>query len=141
MLASEMPQAMSNLADRFENEPIQEGMDEVRKLAHQSVRDAFTSSASPAGEDWPPRKHVGDGHPLLIDTGRLLQSSVGTGEGRVLEVTGREFNIGSNVKYASYHQHGTSKLPKRPYMGMSEKHQADGEEVIADAVMEKVFDG
>lgn len=106
---------------------------EVRKEVLQGVRDNFTSSVDPDGKRWKPRKNKGNGHPLLIDTGRLLQSAVGTGGGRVSQVSGAELTVGTRVPYAAYHNAGTSRLPKREFMGVQKKRLKNIDKIIADA--------
>lgn len=139
MLAENASQEFESLADAFENAPLNETMREVKQIGQQSVRDQFTSSSTPEGANWPPRKVEGDGHPLLIDTGDLMQSAVGSGAGRIEAIEGREFKIGTSVRYAKFHQHGTKKMPARKFMGMSERRLLEADEAIADGVMAEVF--
>ena len=67
--ADEAPVEMAALSEGLESLSLQGAMADCAVVMKQSVRDNFTSSASPDGSNWPPRKQVGDGHPLLIDTG------------------------------------------------------------------------
>jgi len=57
---------------------------------------------------WAPRKKLGDGHPLLIKSGALRQSIGWKLEGSDTVV------VGTDKKYAAYHQHGTKHMPARP---------------------------
>lgn len=137
---SEMAEHATQLANRlgaFDWAPTLGN--EVRKEVLQGVRDNFTSSVDPDGKRWKPRKHKGDGHPLLIDTGKLLQSAVGTGGGRISQVTGSELTVGTTVKYATVHNEGTSRMPKREFMGVQKKRLKKIDKLIADAGM-KAFD-
>lgn len=61
--------------------------------------------------DWPARKPSkrDDGHPLLIKSGALRQSISWKLEGLDTVV------IGTDKKYAPYHQHGTKHMPARPF--------------------------
>ena len=59
---------------------------------------------------WAPRKKPGDGHPLLIKSGHLRQSISWKLEGDDAVV------VGTSQEYAKYHQHGTKKMPARPFM-------------------------
>jgi len=111
----------------------------VRDQALQGIRDNFTSSADPDNQSWPARKVVGDGHPLLIDTGKLMQAATGGGAGRLSQVTSRELALGVNpsvVPYAAVHNNGGSKMPKREYMGNRPERLDAIEEIIADAGLE-----
>lgn len=68
-----------------------------------------TASLRPA--PWAPRKASkrDDGHPLLIRSGNLRQSITWRLNGSDSVV------VGAPVKYASYHQLGTKKMPARPF--------------------------
>lgn len=117
-------------------EPTLKG--DVRKLVLQGVRDNFTSSVSPDGRQWPARKRKGDGHPLLIDTGAMLQAATGGGSGHVTQIDGSELTVGvsSTVPYAAIHNEGKGKMPKREFMGVQEKRLKQIDKVIADAGLE-----
>ena len=70
-------------------------------------------------EAWRPREgHRGrrrwGANRLLQDTGRLRRSYVSS---PVVQVSPRTMRIGSNVPYARYHEHGTSRIPARPVVG------------------------
>lgn len=112
---------------------------DVRNRVLQSVRDNFTSSTDERGRQWKPRKVRGDGHPLLIDTGKLLQAATGGGAGHYTKAASRELEVGifsGVVSYAKYHETGTSKMPARPFMGVSERRLEEIDEIVADAGME-----
>lgn len=51
------------------------------------------------------------GAPTLVQTGRLFRS-VGT-DNAVMSVRKNEAVIGTNLRYAKFHQYGTTKMPKR----------------------------
>ena len=58
---------------------------------------------------WAPRKDRKAKHPLLIKSGALRQSIS-------WRITAPDtVQIGSDKKYASYHQHGTKNMPARPF--------------------------
>jgi phage gpG-like protein len=52
------------------------------------------------------------GMPPMIRTGRLF-SSLGNLRGAPNEINRTQANFGTNVKYAKFHQYGTTKMPKR----------------------------
>lgn len=58
---------------------------------------------------WAPRKDTKATHPLLIRSGDLRDNfrSVVTRPDTVV--------VGTKVKYATYHQHGTKNMPARPF--------------------------
>lgn len=65
---------------------------------------------------WAPRKPSkrDDGHPLLIKSGSLRQS-IG------YKVVGKDtVVVGTDRKYAGYHQFGTKHMPARPFMPLDE---------------------
>ena len=61
---------------------------------------------------WAPRKPSkrDDGHPLLIKSGALRQSINWKLSGADTVI------VGTDRKYAPYHQHGTKHMPARPFM-------------------------
>lgn len=135
-IEQEMSRVAANVAD-FDWNPVLGG--DVRKEALQAVRDNFTSSATPEGRSWPPRKHRGDGHPLLIDTGRMLQAATGGGPGHVTRVQNDELTVGvddQKVPYAKYHNEGTRRMPRREFMGAGPKKIKQIGEILADAGLE-----
>lgn len=115
----------------------------VKEEVRQSVRDAFTSSASPVGGwDWPARKprKDDDGHPLLIDTGVLLQAATGGGSGHIEDhgMDSLEFGVdGQAIPYAAVHNRGSEIMPQREYMGIKPEHQDNIDGIIADAWLDK----
>ena len=66
---------------------------------------------------WAPRKKPGDGHPLLIRSGHLRQSISWKLDGDDAVV------VGTSQEYAKYHQHGTKKMPARPFMPVDKTGQ------------------
>lgn len=73
---------------------------------------------------WRPRKNNADpGRALLVKTGKLLRSFR-------TEVKGMTIKIMTNIPYAGYHQTGTDRMPKRQFMGESQRLNAK----IADRV-------
>lgn len=68
----------------------------LAQCALEQYAAGFASRTDPYGERWAPRKHAGDGHPLLERTGALKAS------GRVVRVTERGFRIRIAVPYSGY---------------------------------------
>ena len=66
---------------------------------------------------WAPRKKPGDGHPLLIKSGHLRQSISWKLDGDDAVV------VGTSQEYAKYHQHGTKKMPARPFLPVDKSGQ------------------
>ena len=79
--------------------------------------DAFKNPAL-RPSPWAPRKNNADpGRPLLYKSGELKQNfrSVVTSPETVV--------VGTKVKYARYHQHGTKKMPARPFLPVDKSGQ------------------
>jgi phage virion morphogenesis protein len=140
--ADEAPAQLALIADGVDEAPIHDAMRQCADIMRQSVRDNFTSSATPDGSSWPQRKIQGDGHPLLMDTGRLLQAATGGGAGQIEIIQGREVAMGvdgSVVPYAATHNFGRGAIPAREYAGIKPEHQAACEQTIAEGLMAEVF--
>lgn len=74
---------------------------------------------------WAPRKSGGK-HPLLIRSGKLRQSIAWRLEGDDLAV------VYSDSRYAAYHQHGTKRMPARPFFPV-DRHGS-----LVDAIKRKI---
>ena len=84
----------------------------VASEATRAFRDA-TLRPSP----WAPRKDKKSTHPLLIKSGALRQSIS-------WRVTAPDtVVVGSDKKYASYHQFGTKRMPARPFFPVDRNGQ------------------
>ena len=77
---------------------------------------------------WAPRKGGGR-HPLLIRSGALRQSVFWKFSGDDAVV------VGSDRKYAAYHQHGTKRMPARPFVPVDAKGR------LVPAVHDKISRG
>ncbi len=113
-------------------------------VGEQAVRDNFTSSATPSDSNWLPRKIDGDGHPLLIDKGNLLQAATGGGAGHIARVFENTAEIGVDltiVAYARAHNYGNParRLPQREFLGMREERQAEAEELLGEWTLQNKF--
>lgn len=76
-------------------------------VASRSTQAFRTASFRPS--PWAPRKNPGDRHPLLIRSGNLRHSISWK------FLNDRAVVVGSNQKYSLYHQHGTRRMPARPF--------------------------
>lgn len=124
--------------------PYSQPLADCLPAVHQSVRDNFTSSATPENVDWPPRKIEGDGHPLLIDTGAMMQAATGGGAGGLQQVDSHELLVGVDggvIPYAATHNYGRSdaNIPQREFMGLTEEGADECESILADFVMSAIF--
>ena len=85
---------------------------------------------------WAPRKDKKAKHPLLIQSGDLRQNFRS-------EVTEPDtVTVGTKVKYAGYHQHGTKKMPARPFFPIDKTGQLTPRMMRKiNADVEKAFTG
>jgi len=116
-------------------------LDQAHDMIVQDTRDALNSSMSQEGDVWIDRKKVGDGHPLLMDTGKLMQAATGGGAGHINDNDGRNAVFGidaDTVPYAAIHQGGgvTRPMPQRKYFGATEQTEDAIDELIADEMIE-----
>jgi phage gpG-like protein len=124
--------------------PYQPALNQCLVVMRQGIRDNFNSSATPDNENWPPRKIVGDGHPLLMDTGAMLQAAVGSGTGAITEVGTHEATTGVDggaIPYAAAQNFGRPEinLPDREFLGAREERIDEMEELIAGFVIETLL--
>lgn len=74
----------------------------------------YRKEQTPSGEAWAPRKNnAGRRSQVLVKSGRLRKSI------RLTNLTENSAKIGTDVKYARYHNEGTRKLPQRKFLGSS----------------------
>ena len=138
---------MAALAEGLESLPLTEAMQDCSLVMKQSMRDSFNSRATPDNADWPPRKRIGDGHPLLQNKGNLLQAATGGGAGHIEQVGKRDVAIGvdgSVIPYAATHNFGRNwgrgaPIPQREYAGLTPEGLENCEEIIGGHVMQEVF--
>jgi phage gpG-like protein len=108
---------LNSLAGRLENpEPI---LRLAQALIARSEAEVWQSEGASLGEHWaraaePERKTDSR---LLVATGRLRESLAGRGS--PLQVRGTQLVVGTDVPYGAYHQYGTSRMPARPFLGVS----------------------
>ncbi|HEV8061090.1 MAG TPA: hypothetical protein VGP68_14515 [Gemmataceae bacterium] len=115
------------------------------ELIHKSVGVNFASTSSPDGGEWPARKKVGDGHPLLIESGDLFQSATSDfGLGSVNDIGDREASTGvdpTEVPYAATQNFGdpSRNIPQREFEDVDEATLDEMAERIADRGIELLF--
>lgn len=103
------------------------------QTALELTQEGFERAQDPYGAQWAPLRRR-QGQPLR-DTGRLY-ASLNT------SASGTSFSLGSNVAYASFHQDGTQRIPRRPFFpddrglppGWGEEFAKAVEEVIEGEV-------
>jgi phage virion morphogenesis protein len=87
-----------------------------RQVAHETltlISDGFRGERDPYGDAW--AELLRRSGRILSDTGRLRNSFT------VKHVTARGFTVGSSVKYAAFHQHGTRRMKRRMMVPLPKK--------------------
>lgn len=104
---------------------------------------AFQSGTEPGGAAWVPlaestiRKK---GHGIiLVETEKLMKSLTSGGGDAVRETTERGMIFGTSVEYSSFLEDGTSRMPARPHVGMSEGTLEQLVNAIADATVQALI--
>jgi phage gpG-like protein len=107
--------------------------DELKPIAIEGQMDNFANAQQPDGTPWPLRRNHGDplldggrsgvpGHPLLIDTGELVNSIADQSNSNHVEtVLDRLFATGTNIPYAAEHEYGEGQAV-RSYIGISDEY-------------------
>lgn len=137
----DLPGHFQGIANELQSQPFDEELNgPIRDEVLKGHRDNFTSSATPDGASWPKRKRRGDGHPLLMETGALLQAATGGGPGHVTQVADNELLTGvdksvdlGGIPGAGVHNFGYGAVPKREFLGVPEKRLETIDELVADA--------
>jgi len=93
------------------------------------MRARFDAEGAQGGESpWPPlsaayaarKERVYGRQPILVQTGRMRESFQGGGD--AIRDAGRmSLRYGTSVPYATFHQSGTSRMPPRPPLILSER--------------------
>jgi phage gpG-like protein len=108
--------------------------------------EAFHEEREPGGSPWAPLAPSTvkkKGHNIILfETGTLLGSLVTVGgPGNVSAVSSRGSIFGTDVPYAIFHDQGTSKMPARPPVGISEERVDLLAERIADETVRQLASG
>ena len=98
----------------------------IRDLWTERIDKAFESKGGSIGKRWKPLspayaiwkgRHF-PGRPLLVLKGRMKRSLTDSTSRDMIfsRKGGRQLIIGTRVRYAKFHQYGTSKMPARPFI-------------------------
>lgn len=101
--------------------------DEMAKAAVYFFRNTVFQNEGWEGKPWKPLAHP-EPRPILQKTGKLRRSI------RVMDKSTGEITIGSDVKYAGFHNSGKGKLPKRQFLGDSKILRKKLSKVISDTL-------
>lgn len=107
------------------------------QLIADGEKAAFNAGHGPNGEEWAPnaestKRRKGHGI-VLFETGALEKSLVEVdGPGNINDAGSRELIFGTNVSYSLFNEFGTSRIPARPHVGISDQ--------LIDALTEEIAD-
>lgn len=128
---------LNDLIERLDRRLGMGGVDEtlgaiVAEKAREQTLRRFDSKIAPDGTPWAPRKREAK-HGLLTKTGHLRNSVYGQPieQGAI---------IGTNVFYAGFHQHGTSRMPARSFLGVGPADEAEIVEAIESFIASVLSD-
>ena len=106
-----------DLLERIVNAPARYFQDDI---VAELIDDEESIFASSGGGRWPPRKDNLP-HPLLIKTGRLMDSLTNISDpDNILEVSDERIRFGTYVEYGIYHEEGTDRIPQRSFLEILE---------------------
>ena len=110
-------------------------------LASQAKRN-FDQGQSPDGVPWAPlvrpsRKRGGPTAKPLRDTG-ILMASMAAGADHVEDIDAASLTWGTNVWYAGFHQHGTRRIPARPFIGLTPQMEMRIAQIVIDGIAKQV---
>lgn len=80
------------------------------------------------------KKRQGFGTKTLVKTGMLRDSlTIGSAVGAIRRADAGSFAFGSSIKYASFHQMGTSRMPARPPLDLPDSFEKKLKRIMAAA--------
>lgn len=104
------------------------------RVLRQSEQAVFDTKGGAIGRAWPAAaepERKQDSR-LLVATGALMRSLAGqTGDSNV-QITPHRLNYGTTVPYAHFHEYGTSRMPTRPFIGLSQSAARDLVNIMHD---------
>lgn len=116
-------------------------IDEIRHVMRQNFEEIFDRQEDEFGTAWPPHSPATVAmmgpHPLLIWTEALIGSVTGRNSFGFDEYGDDHYVLTTTVPYAAYHQHGTSRMPARPFFYLSEPTRERIQGIVIDAIKER----
>ena len=152
MTAEEFSADMDTIAGTFGGF-VGEALKDCEPIVADAILENFARQQSPDGEEWPERKKIGDGHPLLVETkregsGSLLAAATGQGAGNVCRIEGdtlvwgvdKDGGIGG-IPGAGIHntpvgESSFNNIPGREFLGIDEDHADQCGEIFANQGMQ-----
>ena len=110
-----------------------DGKKEYLKVVEEHNKKSWAAAKDPGGGGkWAPRKPPTGQHPLLRKSGKMFGSTKFKAGDRPFD-----FKATVGVKYGKYHQEGTSKMPRRRWLGID--HTIDDQ--LMPVVKKHIFKG
>jgi len=81
------------------------------------------------------------GRKILEATGKLRQSLTSMGSGHVEQIESESLAIGTDIKYAKYHQSGTRKMPARPPLQITEAEKSRWTRIAHEYIFRSINGG
>lgn len=118
-------------------------LEEFQRVIAHGEAEAFLAQSTPGGVAWDKLADVTiqrKGHDvILVETSALLVSLVDiNGPGNINMTMSHGLIFGTDVDYAMFHETGTSKMPARPVVGMSDETLDDLCERVAQTTIDSL---
>lgn len=138
---ADLPYLMRDIEDSVRDANYQPILQDFQQDIAEGEKAAFDGQHEPGGAAWAPLRPstiARKGHNrILFETGALMTSLVSLGgPGNINATTERSLLFGTDIPYAIFHDQGTSRMPARPPVGMSEETLDKLCNKIADATVE-----
>lgn len=100
---------------------------ELLEMVETHHKDYWSKESDPVtGASWAPRKKPTGSWPILRKSGKMLGSAKFKADERPML-----FSATTNVSYGSFHQNGTSKMPRRRWLGLGSDFADKFDNVVA----------
>lgn len=137
--AEDFPAYLRACGERLANGSFAPALKEMKEEAETGILENFHGSHDGGGIAWAPRKRNYP-WPILIKTGHLKRSATDEGEpGHIEQIGDRDAYTGTDVPYAAYHQHGTSRMVARPFEEINDQRVDAMEAILVDYVLDTIF--
>ena len=102
---------------------------ELQKVVEEYNKDSWSSGQDPVTKKaWEPRKQPTGSWPILKKSGKMFGSTKFKSAGVML------FSARTRADYGKFHQYGTSKMPKRRWLGIGGELTPRMEKIIGKHV-------
>ncbi len=145
----QLARSFSRFADDVKD--LSEAFTEIAQDFHQTVeKKQFESEGSYGSGGWKPlsdnpagkgyatwKARNFPGRSLLVQTGLLKGSLMGENPYGIEDIQPLQLKVGTKLEYALYHQKGTSKMPARPVIDLTEADKTRFTKIIHKHLVEQ----